>query len=194
MIEFVAKVVPSWSCTSIPLRVPRSTDPRFSHYFFLAFHCAINCHVSRESRVFLKDLNSRLKNIRNRHNRVRTDVEPDIHTLQGGRRNRFKYRYKYRYNDPLQRSLVQSHRQVSKVASRRQSAPVRRGQEIKGFRQSASHEDTQHDLALQPERGQSRMSPKRQHQSPQGMLSDGSGSVLRLGRSVNDQTPTASEV
>ncbi|XP_063603689.1 uncharacterized protein LOC134779444 isoform X2 [Penaeus indicus] len=130
---------------------------------------------------------TRLKKVRNRHNRVHPDAEPEIHTLQGGRGHRFKYRYKYRYNDPLQRALVQSHRQVSKVASRPQSAQARRGK-IKGYRQSASHEDTPHDMA-QPE-SQSRMSPKRQQS--QG-LSD-QGSAGRLGRSANDQKPTASEV
>ncbi|ROT82087.1 Techylectin-5B [Penaeus vannamei] len=130
---------------------------------------------------------TRLKKVRNRYNRVHPDAEPEIHTLQGGRGHRFKYRYKYRYNDPLQRALVQSHRQVSKVASRPQSAQARRGK-IKGYRQSASHEDTPHDMA-QPE-SQSRTSPKRQQS--QG-LSD-QGSAGRLGRSANDQKPTASEL
>ncbi|XP_037779578.1 uncharacterized protein LOC119576102 isoform X6 [Penaeus monodon] len=38
---------------------------------------------------------TRLKKVRNRHNRVHPDAEPEIHTLQGGRGHRFKYRYKY---------------------------------------------------------------------------------------------------
>ncbi|XP_042218498.1 uncharacterized protein LOC121863773 isoform X2 [Homarus americanus] len=116
----------------------------------------------------------RVENVRHRDNQVEPpQVEPEIHTLQGGRGHRFRTRYRYRFHDPPQNKMVKANRHSVKQAISRKSSQPRRGRK-KGSRKTSRR------------RGRPRMGSERRQ--PEGLH------VGRATRNVANQTSTASDL
>ncbi|XP_045584996.2 LOW QUALITY PROTEIN: uncharacterized protein [Procambarus clarkii] len=118
---------------------------------------------------------SRIENVRNQVELP--EVEPEIHTLQGGEGHRFRTRYRYRFHDPPQSKIIKTNTHSVKKDLNRKSTQPRRG------KKKGSHV-FYHKKSRR--RGRPRMGTERQQH-------DGSR-VGRARRSIINQTSTASDL